>query len=317
MVLSWPVEPMVARPAQAIPEGEMWSYEPKFDGFRCLVMRPAGGPVALRSRRQRSLTTAFSEVAEIVAERLPADTIVDGELVVMDGGRVSFESLQRRLATRRIDPGRSATIIVFDLLAHAGEDIRALPYTERRARLSGLIGASGTGLALMPATSSLDAAGAWMSQGERGVEGVVAKRVDHAYAPPRRHWWKIRTRNTIEAVIGGVTGSRAVPTGLILGQYDQLGQLRVIGRTTRLGAKASREIARKLREPVGPHPWPTELPGGRFGLPGAEPVEHLPVAPELVVEVEADTAFELGRYRHGLRFVRLRHDLSAEEIAQS
>ena len=114
--------------------------------------------------------------------------------------------------------------------------------------------------------------------------------------------------------MGGFLGSPRAPQALVLGRYDQRGRLRVIGRTFPLHREASATIAAMLTQPTGPHPWPTVLPGGRFGLPGSDPVEHTPVAPTLVVEIEADTAFEAGRYRHGVKFLRVRADLRPEDI---
>jgi len=135
------------------------------------------------------------------------------------------------------------------------------------------------------------------------VEGVVAKRRDHGYQPDKP-WSKIRVRNSYEAVIGGVIGPANAPTALVLGRYNERGRLRVIGRTHRLPRAASAEVAAMLTPPAGPHPWPTVIPGGRVGLPGSEPVHHTPVAPRIVVEIEVDSAYEAGRFRHGVRFLR-------------
>jgi len=115
--------------------------------------------------------------------------------------------------------------------------------------------------------------------------------------------------------VGGVLGSPRAPHALVLGRYDQRGRLRVIGRTFPLRSEASAGVAAVLTQPTGPHPWPTVLPGGRFGLPGSDPVEHTPVAPTLVVEIEVDTAFEAGRYRHGVKFLRIRAELQPEDVA--
>jgi ATP-dependent DNA ligase len=127
-------------------------------------------------------------VVDALAERLPAGTVVDGELVVMSEHRLDFSALQRRLTSRRVQPDAPATLVVFDLLAHAGVDLRPLRYQQRRARLEQLVTDSCTGLALVPATPELAGARAWMRHGHAGVEGVVAKRGDHGYYPRRHHW---------------------------------------------------------------------------------------------------------------------------------
>ena len=316
MAVAWPVRTMIARPAAAIPDGERWSYEPKFDGFHCTAVRQADGRVQLRSRQQRVLTPSFPDVVEAVATRLPVGTVVDGEVVVMAERRVDFRALQRRLTSRRVERGAPATFVVFDLLAYRDEDLRPLPYEERRHRLEEAVEASSAGLALMPATREYVGAQAWMHHADDGVEGVVAKRCDHGYYPRLRYWSKIRTKSSCEAVIGGVVGSPQAPVALILGRYDDGGRLRVVGRTFPLRREVRHELATMLAPPSGPHPWPTMLAGGRFGLPGSKAVAHTPVAPTVVVEVEADSCYEADRYRHGVRFVRARPDLCPHDITQ-
>jgi ATP-dependent DNA ligase len=267
------------------------------------------------SRQQRPLTPAFPDVVEAIASQLPAGTVIDGELVVMSKSRLDFLGLQRRLTSRRVLSGAPATLVAFDIVADRDEDLRALPHAQRRERLEQLIDRSGTGLALMPATRDLAGARAWMTNATDGIEGVVTKRADQSYRPRVRWWAKTRAKDSAEAVVGGVVGPPSAPTALILGRYDTHGRLRIIGRTFPLRREARAELALLLTEPTGPHPWPTVLPGGRIGLPGSDPVEHTPVAPTLVVEIEVDRVFEAGRYRHGVKFVRTRLDLLPSDIA--
>jgi ATP-dependent DNA ligase len=188
MVVRWPVTAMVARTAATIPAGERVRYEPKVDGARCIAMRTADGRVRLQSRQQRPLTNAFPDIVELLAERLPPGTAVDGELVVMTGSRIDFQALQRRLASRRVE--LPATLVAFDLLGHNGEDLRPLAYLQRRDQLEQLIATSGTGLAVIPMTADRIGAAAWMHHGAEGIEGVVSKRVDHGYYPSRHTWSK-------------------------------------------------------------------------------------------------------------------------------
>jgi ATP-dependent DNA ligase len=128
----------------------------------------------------------------------------------MSGTRLDFLGLQRRLTSRRVEDGVPATLVAFDVLAEDGVDLRALPYQQRRERLEQLIGRSGTGLALMPATSDLAGATAWMTHSIAGIEGVVDKRVDHAYRPGIRYWSKIRAKNSAEAVVEGSSVRRVL-----------------------------------------------------------------------------------------------------------
>jgi len=136
MAVRWPVTVMVARTAVTMPVGELWRYEPKADGARTICLHTAKGRVQLQSRQQRPLI-AFPDIVDIVSQRLPPGTVVDGELVLMTGSRIDFQALQRRLASRRVEA--PATLVVFDLLAHNGQDLRSLPQAQRRHRLEQLI----------------------------------------------------------------------------------------------------------------------------------------------------------------------------------
>jgi hypothetical protein len=114
--------------------------------------------------------------------------------------------------------------------------------------------------------------------------------------------------------VGGVIGPPHQPTALILGRYDHRGRLRVIGQTHPLPRAAREQIGAVLEPPAEPHPWPTTLPAGRFGLPGGDSVEHTPVKPALVVEIESDPSLELGRYRHGAKFICARPEVGPDDV---
>ncbi|WP_103384213.1 ATP dependent DNA ligase [Pseudonocardia dioxanivorans] len=124
---------------------------------------------------------------------------------------------------------------------------------------------------------------------------------------------KVKHRTSTELVVGGVTGTRNRPTGLILGRVRD-GRLRVVGRTTALSPAAQDELTTLFRKPRGDHPWPPRIPAGRFGQLGADPVEYKQVEPSVVVEVATDVAFEYGRWRHPARFIRVRRDLAADDL---
>lgn len=276
------------------------------------MFRPHG-KVVLQSRQQRSLTRHFSDVAEIAAACLAPGTVLDGELVVMNGDRIDFAALQRRATSSRIDA--PATFVAFDLLAVRGEDTRRLPAARRRSMLEDIIAASATGLAVVPMTHDPAAAASWMTLTDRGIEGVVSKDVTQTYNPARYHWKKCRARLTSEAVIGGVLGNLHDPTSLILGRHDTAGRLRVIARSVPLQRSVSEQLAPRLLTPPGPHPWPREIPGGRVGLAGSSPpVAHTPVAPTVVVEIETDSTLDHGRYRHPVRVLRPRLDLTPTDL---
>ena len=297
-----------------------WAAEPKLDGFRCITYR-SQHHIALHSRQQRSLTRYFPEIVAAVAE-LDVEVVLDGELVLWREGRVDFAALQQRLhpaasRARELSVAMPASYVVFDILALDSTDVRARPYAARRALLEDLLTRQlPHGLVLMPMTTDFAVARTWMlNHTGSGVEGVVAKRLDHTYRGNSRTWSKIRTRLTAEAIVGGVIGSLEQPEALVLGRHDHHGRLRVAGRTTPLPPAARSEIAAALTPAAGGHhPWPPTIPSRWFGQIPSEPVEYLQVALNTVVELDVDTAFENHRWRHGARFVRIRADLRASDL---
>jgi ATP-dependent DNA ligase len=205
---------------------------------------------------------------------------------------------------------------VFDILAVGVDDLRGLPYVQRRSLAADLLTAVTPPLALMPMTTEQAGAQTWLTDHTAaGIEGVVVKHLTHAYRPARRTWQKVRTRVTAEAVVGGVIGPLDAPEVLILGRVDDGGRLRVAGRTGRLPVPLRAELGAVLEPPRRIHPWPTTIPSTRFGQLPPQPVEYTPVNPAVVVELDADVAFEHGRWRHPTALRRLRLDLAAEDLA--
>jgi ATP-dependent DNA ligase len=242
--------------------------------------------------------------------------VLDGELVVWRAGRFDFGALQDRLRsgsrrTRDLVTAAPAAFIVFDLLAHHGRDQRDRPYWKRRRKVEKLL-AHGLpdGLVLTPATTDVAVARSWMlGQGATGIEGVVAKRFDQPYRPGVRAWQKLRTRVTAEAVVGGAIGPVDAPRELILGRFDERGRLRIAGRTTALRSPSSARLGPLLEE--HPHAWPERLPAHSWG---AARTAYTRVRPDLVVEVSADLALDGLRWRHPVRFIRMRDDLLATDL---
>ncbi len=310
---------MLSRSVDVLPTEGPWAYEPKLDGFRCLLSISEFGDVRLDSRRAKPLGRYFPEIVT-AARRLPPGLVLDGELVIAGDGGVDFSALQQRL--RYSSPARTvqlaseapASLVVFDVPHHDGDDLRPALYDERRQVLEDLLREAPRGVGLMPMTTDPQAAGAWLRDQPPGIEGVVAKRRDQRYRPGARSWQKLRARDSAEAVIGGVFGTLKRPEALVLGRFRG-GQLRVVGRTGPLPLAARAELQRLLRPPRTDHPWPLRLPSSRFGqTPGTE-IEYTQVAPELVVEVETDTAYEQGRWRHAAKYLRLRADLAPNDAA--
>lgn len=310
---------MLSRPVDVLPTSGPWAYEPKLDGFRCLLSISEFGDVRLDSRRAKPLGRYFPEVVA-AARRLPPGLVLDGELVAAAGGGVDFAALQKRL--RYSSPARTtqlagespASLVAFDVLQRDGQDLRTASYDERRQVLEDLLREAPRGAGLMPMTTDPKAAGAWLRDQPPGIEGVVAKRRDQRYRPGARAWQKLRARHTAEAVIGGVFGTLAHPEALVLGRYRG-NRLSVVGRTSPLPLAARAELRALLRPPEAQHPWPPRLPSGRFGQTPGREIDYTQVAPELVVEVETDTAYEQGRWRHATTYLRLRPDLAPRELA--
>ena len=319
-----PVRPMLAAtidhipPPQACPGG--CRYEPKFDGFRAVARVDEDGAVHLSSRRRTRLNDGFPEVVAAAGEQFAPGTVLDGEIVRWgEDGRLDFGALQRRHAAgrRRAEFARTEPChyVAFDVLESGGVDLRPRPLRERRTVLEALLGdaAPSARVVLTPQTSDAGEAELWFDAfAAQGVEGLVVKDADGAYLEGRRRWWKVKRRITTEAIVGGVTGTRQAPDSLILGRYDTGGRLRVVARTTPLPPAARTSLADVLRNAGPDHPWPAEIPAGFAGGPYGShpPIRYVRTEPEVVVDMSADAAVEHGRWRHAVRFVRIRPDLT-------
>ncbi len=295
--LTSPTLPQLARSAKALPEGDGWAYEPKFDGFRCVAFVD-GEDVELQSRNGRGLTRYFPEIV------FPAGRyVLDGELVV-DGqdGETDFDLLGQRIhpAKSRVDmlaEKTPARFIAFDVLAVDDDVLLELPQAERRARLEGL-----AGLDLAPVVATAQEAAGWLQT----AEGVIAKRTDAPYLPGERVGMvKIKRIRTIDAVVRGWRPGKAEGTlgALIIGLYGDDGKLREIGHSSGFTAKEKRELPDKLA------PYETGERGS--GEPSrwsqGRDLEWIALRPELVVEIAFDHMSN-GRIRHNAKVLRWRED---------
>ncbi|WP_330186456.1 ATP-dependent DNA ligase [Dactylosporangium sp. AC04546] len=243
-----------------------------------------------------------------------------------------FPALQGRItAGRRLlreARDRPGHFVAFDVLRDGLSDLVDRPLLERRARLEELLASAPPQLQLCPQTTDTAEARAWMADwAGAGVEGIVAKDPAGRYTPGRAGWVKLKTRNTVEAIVGGVTGTLSAPGTLLLGRLDADGRLRYVGLThpvptdvaAELGRALTRYVAQQRRQP-DQHPWPQPLPPTWAGqLGGTRPIPYVPVRPEVVVEVEVDLAFgtEARRWRHRTKLVRVRADLSPYDVARA
>jgi ATP-dependent DNA ligase len=311
-----PVDVMLARAVDSVPAAHALpggvQYEQKWDGYR-LVGFSTPRPY-LQSRRGADLTEAFPEVAAAVGTL--GDVVVDGELVIWGDGGLDFPALLRRMASkganaRQLAAARPANFVVFDLLAAGGDDLRREPLRTRRGRLEHLLANADPPLILTPATTEREQAQAWLikyAAAHVGIEGIVAKGLGQRYRGGARDWLKYRYRDTVDVIVGAVTGSLSRPERLVLGLYRD-GALHIVGGTSALSTSQQRMLAPLIAPAATEHPWPEVIGGGHVGYWGNKDVEVVRVQPDLVIEVAADTAFEHGRWRHVTTFIRSRPDL--------
>jgi ATP-dependent DNA ligase len=325
---------MLATPVAQIPTGEGMVYEPKWDGFRCIVFRD-GDEVELASRGGKTLTRYFPEIVAQALAQLPERSVVDGELIVIRHAEGALPRLDFELLGQRIHPAASrvnmlaettpASFIAFDLLALRGELLMELPYATRRARLEETLAHVKPPVHVTPVSRDATTAREWFTVLEgAGLDGLIAKPADIAYVPGKRLMYKVKHARTLDAVVAGFRWHKDGPIvgSLLLGLYDDTGRLHHIGVSASFSRERRAELVGELepyrKDAAKDHPWlwgtPTEGPDGEQRLPGGvsrwtgkKNLEWLPLRPELVVEVEY-SAMEGDRIRHTAQFRRWRPD---------
>lgn len=326
-----PIEPMLAKSVPDIPVAEGMSYEPKWDGFRCVIFRD-GDEVELASRGGKTLTRYFPEVVEQARVQLPPRVVVDGELIVIQRAegappKLDFESLGQRIhpaASRVSLLSRStpASFVAFDLLAIDDEDLTGTAFVTRRTRLEDALAGVRTPIHLTPTTVDLEVAGAWFALFEgAGLDGIVAKPADITYQPGKRAMYKIKHARTVDVVVAGFRWHKTGPVigSLLLGLYDDTGALHHVGVAASFPmprrARLVEELAPYRNDATVDHPWiggdqPADaqrIPGAVSRWTGKKDLGWVPLRPELVVEVGYD-AMEGDRFRHTAQFKRWRPD---------
>lgn len=301
---------------ERIPEGSEWVYEPKWDGFRCLAFRD-GDDVHLVSKAGKPLGRYFPDVVGALRALRATRFVLDGEIVVPEGDRLSFEQLLQRIhpaASRvhRLAQATPAQYVVFDLLqSNRGGRIDTLPFRERRARLETFAAQYFTDdVLLSPQSAGLETAHSWLGGGEDGLDGVMAKRADEPYrGGERTAMTKIKRFRTADCVVGGFRyGTRSREVGsLLLGLYDGDGVLHHVGFTSSLRADERKAVTTDLEALAGGTGFTGRAPGGPSRWSTERSAEWVPLEPRLVVEVRYDH-FSEGRFRHGTRFERWRPD---------
>ncbi|MCG8419993.1 MAG: ATP-dependent DNA ligase [Proteobacteria bacterium] len=329
--VSSPLKPMLAKRAEALPHGADWLYEPKWDGFRVLLFRDDADWL-LQSRDLKPLDRYFPELEAPIRAQLPERCVMDGEIVVVSPAGLDFEALSQRMhpAESRVAmlaEKTPASLVLWDVLCVGSDDLRPLPFAERRTHLESLLAEAQPPIHLTPATRDRNTAADWFDRFEgAGLDGVIAKRLDDIYQPNKRSMLKIKHSRTADCVIAGFrwhkNGPGTMVGSLLLGLYDENGALHHVGVAASFTAKRRAELVEEL-EPLREgaaetHPWlhrngeMQRIPGGESRWSKGKSLSWQPLRPERVCEVTYDH-MEGTRFRHTAHFARWRPDKPAHE----
>ncbi|CAN5821512.1 ATP-dependent DNA ligase [soil metagenome] len=308
--------PMEAVTFDDIPVGDIWAYEPKWDGFRCIAFRD-GDDIELRSKANKPLARYFPDVAEALLSLGARRFVLDGEIVIPHEDRLSFERLLMRIhpaASRvnRLAAETPALFIAFDmLLSNRGDALTALPFEARRDRLESLAGRFFAGrVRISPETRDVEEARAWLHDERDGLDGVMAKQLDEPYRSGERAGIaRIKRLRTADCVVGGfryATRGRVLGS-LLLGLYGDDGLLHHVGYTSSFSTAEKVALTPELESLAGGQGFTGRAPGGPSRWSTRRSDEWVPLEPRLVAEVRYDH-FSEGRFRHGTRFERWRPD---------
>lgn len=323
-----PVRPMLAKASNELPPGEDLLFEPKWDGFRCIVFRD-GPEIELGSRNDRPLTRYFPEVPPALAASLPERCVVDGELVIATPAGLDFNALQQRIhpavsRINRLAAETPASFVAFDLLALGDRDLRPLPFRERRVLLLDALSHATPPVHVTPATTDRALAADWFDRFEgAGFDGLLAKPQGEPYVEDKRTQIKVKHRRTADCVVAGYRlhkdGNGA--GSLLLGLFDDAGTLHHVGVASSFSAALRTQLLQEVQplrdDALVDHPWREwadaaahaggRMPGGQSRWTGTKDLSWEPLRTERVVEVFFEGL--LGdRFRHSARFSRWRPD---------
>jgi ATP-dependent DNA ligase len=319
---------MLAKLVRELPEQPGMLYEPKWDGFRCIVFRD-GDDVELGSRNEKPLTRYFPELLEPIRQQLPEQCVLDGEIVLVTDDGLDFDALSNRIhpAASRVTmlaETTPASFVAFDVLAVGDRDLRSAPFAERRRELERILKNAKPPIHLTPTTEDPVVAADWFARFEgAGLDGVIAKPGEVAYLPGKRAMLKVKHQRTADCVVagfrwhkeGGIVGS------LLLGLFDDKGTLHHVGITSSFTAARRRELVDEMApyrdDAATNHPWirdggpASRVPGGISRWSAGKDLSWEPLRPEQVVEVAYDHLQE-ARFRHATTFQRWRPDRSPD-----
>ena len=321
---------MLSKAADTIPVGEGWHYEPKWDGFRCIVFRD-GDEVILHSRNERPFNRYFPELIEPLRRSLPERCVIDGEIVLpsADGEGLDFDALLQRIhpaesRVQRLAVETPTSFVAFDMLALDDRNLMDAPLSDRLGHLRSVLADAAPPVYLSPSSSDPEVAADWFHRFEgAGLDGIVAKRLTGLYTPDKRTLVKVKHERTAECVVAGyrIHKDGNGVGSLLLGLHDDAGRLHHVGVTAAFTAKFRTELLAEL-EPLThgalvDHPWAgwataaaesdTRLPGGGSRWNAGKDLSWVPLRIERVVEVHFGQ-LQNGRFRHGVQFQRWRPD---------
>ena len=330
-----PIKPMLAKAIDNLPDGEL-ALEPKWDGFRCIVFKD-GNEIVLGSRNQKPFNRYFPELLGPLRASLPDRCVVDGELIVAMNGALDFDALGQRIhpAESRVNmlaENTPASYVAFDCLALGDTSYIDTPFAQRREALESLAPAFADSIHLAPMTTNREQAMEWFHTLEgAGLDGLIVKPLDGTYVQDKRVQFKLKHVRTIDCVVAGyrIHKSGDGVGSLVLGLYDDAGNLRHVGVSASFTAKKRVELLEEMgpyvMEDMSEHPWASwmtpeahqrsenSMPGAPNRWSGANGRDNswIAVRPERVVEVKYVLATN-GRFRGTTRFMRWRPDREPE-----
>jgi ATP-dependent DNA ligase len=323
-----PVKPMLAKAVDGIPERDDLLFEPKWDGFRCLVFRD-GDEIVLGSRNEKPLTRYFPEMLDPLRAQLPDRCVIDGELIVATGDKLDFDGLQQRIhpAESRVNmlaEKTPASFVAFDVLALGDDDLRTAPFAERRAALEAILTGCEAPLHLTQTTTDPLLAAEWFRVFEgAGLDGLIAKPLGDPYVENKRTQLKVKHVRTADCVVAGYRWHKDGNGvgSLLLGLNNDAGELQSVGVCASFTAKRRAELVDELEpltvDGLADHPWRSwaeaeahqngRMPGAPHRWSGQKDHSWVPLRIERVVEVKYNATLN-GRLREVGRFVRWRPD---------
>jgi ATP-dependent DNA ligase len=333
-----PLAPMLSSAADALPDGEGWQFEPKWDGFRTIVFRD-GDEIVLQSRDEKPMNRYFPELVAPLARALPEHCVVDGEIVIVGADGLDFEALLLRIhpAASRVKllaAETPASYVAWDLLALGDEDLREAPLAVRRERLERVLASATPSVHLSPATRDRALAEDWFRRFEgAGLDGVMAKRLEAPYRAGERTMIKVKHARTADCVVAGFRWHKQGPGtmigSLLLGLYDDDHTLHHVGVAAAFTNAKRKQLVTELaplrEHALESHPWRDwaeaeaetsatgqRMPGGTSRWNRGKDLSWEPLRPERVCEVAYDH-MQGTRFRHAAQFLRWRPDKRPED----